>query len=119
MRTRAEWQVATPDTVAEASAICYYMSRSLQRTEKVPLGFVTASTAGSTVQGWIDAESLRAVPGYSNGVDDVLRRAANPASAQTEEARREEAWWDAHDPAAADERAFLSASYDDSSWPTI
>jgi sialate O-acetylesterase len=113
----AAWKVAGPETVGDASAVCYYMARSLQATYKVPVGFINASWGGTTIQGWIGAGALRTVADYSAGVEAIQEHAASPAAALNHEEERQEAWWDAHDPAAKTQRAWISPSFDDSAWP--
>ena len=54
-----QWTALTPETVNDASAVCYYMARSLQASYQIPVGFINASWGGTTIQGWIGAESLR------------------------------------------------------------
>ncbi|KQM65126.1 glycoside hydrolase family 2 [Sphingomonas sp. Leaf17] len=115
----AMWRAIGPDTVGEASAVCYYMARSLKQHLKVPVGFVTAAWGGTTIQGWIGAPSLRTVPAYAAGVAAVQQLATDPAAARATEERRQEAWWDAHDPAAATQRAWARPDFDDSRWPVM
>jgi sialate O-acetylesterase len=114
-----EWKVVTPETVGDASAVCYYMARSLQGTYKVPVGFVNASWGGTTIQGWIGAESLRTVPAYKEGVAAVAQFGADPAAGMRAEDARNEAWWRAHDPQAAAQRAWAAPDFDDSAWPGV
>jgi hypothetical protein len=111
-----EWKVAAPDNIGDASAVCYYMARSLQAQARVPVGFINASWGGTTIQGWIGAASLRTAPGYAGGVDAVAQLAADPAAAMRAEGARNEAWWDAHDPAAAAQRAWSAPGFDDTGW---
>ncbi len=115
----ATWRAIGPETVGEASAVCYYMARSLKQHLKVPVGFVTAAWGGTTIQGWIGAASLKTVPAYAAGVAAVQQLAAAPAAARAAEDRRQEAWWDAHDPAAAAQRAWARPDFDDSRWPVM
>jgi hypothetical protein len=114
------WKVAAPDTIGEASAVCYYMARSLQANYKIPVGFINASWGGVTLQGFVSGPSLRTVSGsYAAGVDAVAELASNPAQARAREEARVEAWWDAHDPAAASQRAWRAPGFDDSAWPQL
>lgn len=114
-----EWKVAAPDTIGDASAVCYYMARSLQAQYKVPVGFINASWGGTTIQGWIGGTSLRTLGDYKNGVDAVAQLASDPAGAMRAEEARNEAWWDAHDPAAGAQRAWKATDFDDSGWGAI
>jgi len=117
LKQPSSWKVAGPDTVGDASAACYYMARALQQRYGVPVGFINASWGGTTIQGWIGAGSLRTLPAYAEGVGLVQQLATDPARAMGREEARVEAWWDAHDPAAARERAFKMPAFDDSAWP--
>jgi sialate O-acetylesterase len=115
----ASWQVAGRDTVGDASAVCYYMARSLQASYNVPVGFINASWGGTTIQGWISPTALRTMGDYTQGVAAVQEHAANAAKALKQEEERQEAWWDAHDPAARRQRAWIAPGFDDSSWPRM
>lgn len=119
LKSAAPWRIVSPATVGEASAVCYYMARSLQRTAKVPVGFIHASWGGTTIQSWISASSLRGVAPFADGVAAVAQLAADPAAAHAAEERRVEAWWDAHDPDAAAQRRWKAPAFDDSGWPSI
>jgi sialate O-acetylesterase len=113
----AAWTPMNADTVGDASAVCYYMARALQAEYKVPVGFVQASWGGTTIQGWIGAESLRTVGDYRAGVDLVAQYGKDPAGAQRAQDARTEAWWRVHDPATAAQRAWADPGFDDSAWP--
>ena len=114
-----QWTVVTPETVGDASAVCYYMARSLQASQKVPVGFVNASWGGTTIQSWIGSESLRTLDGYKTGVAAVAQYGADPVAGMRAEDARNDAWWRAHDPQVAAQRAWISAGFDDSAWPTV
>ena len=113
------WTRMAADTVGDASAVCYYMARSLQASYKVPVGFIQASWGGTTIQGWIGAESLRTLGDYKAGVDAVAQYGADPVAAMRAQDARTEAWWKAHDAATAAQRAWAAPDFDDSAWPTI
>jgi sialate O-acetylesterase len=114
-----EWTLLTPETVGDASAVCYYMARSLQASYKIPVGFINASWGGTTIQSWIGAESLRTLGDYKTGVDAVAQYGADPAAAMRAEDVRNEAWWRAHDAAADAQRAWIAPDFDDSAWQSV
>jgi sialate O-acetylesterase len=114
-----QWTTLTPETVGDASAVCYYMARSLQARYKIPVGFVNASWGGTMIQSWIGAESLRPLDDYRDGVDAVAQYGADPAAAMRAEYARSEAWWRAHDPAAAAQHAWIAPDFDDSAWQSV
>ncbi|HZX25744.1 MAG TPA: sialate O-acetylesterase, partial [Telluria sp.] len=113
------WTPLTPESVGDASAVCYYMARSLQASYNIPVGFVNASWGGTTIQSWIGSESLRTLPAYREGVAAVAQYGADPAAAMRAEDARSEVWWRAHDPAAATQRAWVAPDFDDAAWPTV
>jgi sialate O-acetylesterase len=113
------WTPMTGETVGDASAVCYYMARSLQASYKVPVGFIQASWGGSTIQGWIGAESLRTVGDYKAGIAAVTQYGTDLLAAMRAQDARTEAWWRAHDPAAAAQRAYVAPDFDDNAWPTV
>lgn len=115
----ADWKVAGPDTIGDSSAVCYFMARSLQKDLKIPVGFIHSSWGGTAIQSWISPASLRTVPVYVQGVDTVTGLATDPVKAMAGEAARQEAWWDANDPDAKAQRAFIAPGYDDSAWPSL
>nr|WP_315255167.1 sialate O-acetylesterase [uncultured Duganella sp.] len=113
------WTAVTPETVGEASAVCYYMARSLQAKYQVPVGFINASWGGTTIQGWIAAESLRTLDDYRAGVATVAQYGADRDAAVRAEGERNEAWWRANDPAAAKQHAWSQPDFNDAGWPQV
>jgi len=119
MHGAAAWTGVTPETVGNASAVCYYMARSLQAKYQVPVGFINASWGGTTIQGWIAGESLATLGDYRTGVAAVAQYGADQALALRAEAERNAAWWRAHDPAANAQRGWSAPDFDDAAWPQV
>jgi sialate O-acetylesterase len=116
---KVAWTTLAPETVGEASAVCYYMARSLQASYKIPVGFIHASWGGTTIQSWIGAESLATLADYRAGVAAIAEYGADRAAGMRAEEARNEVWWTAHDPAAAAQRAWRLQDFDDTKWPTV
>lgn len=119
LKNAVQWKVSAADTTGDASAVCYYMARSLQARYGVPVGFINSSWGGTTIQSWIDAPTLRTLPAYAAGVDAVAELAADPAKAMKNEDKRQDIWWEAHDKNAKAQRAWKAADFDDSKWPEM
>ncbi|MEO7494374.1 MAG: sialate O-acetylesterase [Massilia sp.] len=119
LKRPATWNVVTPKTVGEASAVCYYMARSLQRQQKVAVGFIAPTWGGTTIQGWIGAASLRTLPDYAERLEALANMAVDPAKAMADEARRHQLWWEAHDPQAKAQRVWSAPAFDDAAWPEL
>src|SRR5690606_34339180 len=67
------WEVASPETVPDWSATCYYLARDLRAGplagDDVPVGLVTAAWGGSSIQAWMSAEALASAGGYDEALD--------------------------------------------------
>jgi len=116
---RAQWKAVSPETVGDASAVCYFMARSLRMTEKVPMGFIASEWGGTRIESWMSAQSLGKLPGFADRLAAVATYDSDPAAAVAREGARREAVWDGIDPAAKKERAFRAATFDDGSWETL
>lgn len=78
LQQAVQWKVAGTDTTGESSAVCYYMSKALQASEKVPIGFIDTYWGGTPVQAWISEPVLRRMKRYDDGLDALDRYAAHP-----------------------------------------
>ncbi|MEQ8764683.1 MAG: sialate O-acetylesterase [Planctomycetota bacterium] len=56
------WQVCTPETVGDFSAVAFYFGRELQDRLGVPIGLVNVSWGGSTVEAWTRLSALVRCP---------------------------------------------------------
>lgn len=52
------WAKATPETVANFSAVAYFFGQQLQEILEVPVGLIQTSWGGSFVEAWMSNESL-------------------------------------------------------------
>ncbi|WP_152541012.1 sialate O-acetylesterase [Luteimonas huabeiensis] len=89
----AAWQAATPETVRDFSAACFYFARELRKTLDVPMGLIDASWGGSRIQAWTSAEALRAGGHADEDLDVLALYAKDPARAAARWGERWAAWW--------------------------
>jgi len=95
------WVPATPATVRDFSAACFYFARELQKTVDVPMGLIQAAWGGSRIEAWTRADALRAYGGRDEALDVLALYARDPAAAQPRWGRHWERWWSSRDGAAA------------------
>ena len=119
LKAQAKWQVAAADTTGEASAVCYYMAKTLQAAHGGAVGMIDSYWGGTTIQSWISPDALATLPNYKAGVATVHNYGVAPDKAEAELGKTQEAWWDAHDPDMKAERAYAAPGFDDSKWPTL
>ena len=86
-----EWQVCSPETAGEFSAVGYYFATDIQLQLEVPIGIIKASLGGSPIEGWISADAIASTPasvpairewarmktGYDNRAKDYRSQIAN------------------------------------------
>lgn len=80
----SSWQLCTPETAGEFSAVAYYFGKELHRKLTVPIGLIHTSWPGTTAEEWTDDASLRSDPAlapilerWHQARSDEKRRAGN------------------------------------------
>ena len=58
---KGDWQVCSPETVRELSAIGYVFARRIHKASNVPIGVIDASRGGTTVEAWTPLDKLRSL----------------------------------------------------------
>lgn len=66
----ASWEICSPATVANFSAVGYYFGRKLWRELGVPVGLVSTNWGGTPAEAWTPLPTLEARPDYEALVDD-------------------------------------------------
>jgi sialate O-acetylesterase len=56
------WELCSPATVSEFSAVAYFYARDLCRRLQVPIGIVNATWGGSAVDAWMSPMALQRMP---------------------------------------------------------
>jgi sialate O-acetylesterase len=69
-----EWQVCSPQTVSNFSAVGYLFARDLNQALKVPVGIVLSAFGASTAEAWIPRDALLADPLLKPMVDKLDAR---------------------------------------------
>ena len=72
--TQAQWQVCSPETVADFTAVGYYMARELLGELDVPIGLVNSSWGGTRVEPWTPPVGFQGVPEVKGIYQSVLGR---------------------------------------------
>jgi len=63
--TSAAWEVCTPKTASEFSAVGFFFGRELYQEFNVPVGLIASAVGGTAAQLWTPAESLRSEPYFA------------------------------------------------------
>jgi sialate O-acetylesterase len=91
------WAVATPESAADFSAVCFLTGKALQAEYDVPVGLIDASWGGSRIEPWISEATLDASGQHAAAVEMMRLYRTDPPAALTLYADQWTGWWKAHD----------------------
>lgn len=60
-----QWQICSPDTVGDFSAVGYYYGQTLHAALGVPIGLIDNSWGGSSAEAWVPRKALEADERYA------------------------------------------------------
>ncbi|MFP6900535.1 MAG: sialate O-acetylesterase [Opitutales bacterium] len=66
------WQVCSPSTVANFTAVGYYFGRHLQQELEIPIGLIGSNWGGTRIEPWTPPEGFKAVPALKESHADKL-----------------------------------------------
>ena len=112
----SEWQPASPATVGEFSATCFYFARALQKSIHVPMGLVNASWGGSKIRTWMSEPALRASGFFDRSADILDLYVKDTLSGVAPFGAVWEDWW-RHSVPTAPGREPWSPALDVQDWP--
>lgn len=56
------WQVCSPQTVADFSAVAYFFARKLNQELNIPIGIINSSWGGTDIESWTSADTFSKLP---------------------------------------------------------
>src|SRR5207249_11739043 len=68
----AAWQLCSPNSVSNFSAVAYYFGRFLQKDLSVPVGLIHSSWGGSPAEVWVGEQTLASNPDYKRDILDAF-----------------------------------------------
>jgi sialate O-acetylesterase len=116
---KGKWDVATPDTVKDFTAVGYFFGRDLHRARHVPVGLIHASWGGTPAEAWTSEVGLRPLPDFADIGDQLKTLIADPEAAKRQYEQRLETWFIANDSGSAVGRSWSDPALDSGSWKTM
>jgi len=118
--TTINWKPLTKQHVWLFSAIGTFLGQRMQQQTGVPQGIIVNSWGGTPIEAWISADSLER--DYPMALEKTrLYQDEDIVKAQQQFNQKADVRWrqllDARDPGVS--QHFISADYDDSSWPIV
>ncbi len=65
------WNVCTPETIPDFSAVAYYFGRYLHKELDVPIGLIRSAWGGTVIEAWISEDGLSEFPEFSNQINSI------------------------------------------------
>ncbi|MGJ7029902.1 sialate O-acetylesterase [Niabella hirudinis] len=72
------WDICTPKTVADFSAVAYFFARGIYEKTKIPIGLIHSSWGGTIAEAWTSYETLQQLPDFAAAAEKI--RAAGETS---------------------------------------
>lgn len=69
--TKTGWQVCTPETVPNFTAVGYFFGRNLQERLDVPIGLIGSNWGGTRIEPWTPPAGFKAVPALKDITDKL------------------------------------------------
>ncbi len=108
----ADWQVCSPETVGDFSAVGYFFGRKLHRDLKVPIGLIDSSWGGTVAQAWTSKAALQTMPDF----EKPLAQLEENLQAKTTMAERTAIWWQSD---AGTAGLWRKTDFDDVNWQSV
>ncbi|MEM7396087.1 MAG: sugar-binding domain-containing protein, partial [Verrucomicrobiota bacterium] len=114
------WQICSPRTAGNFTAVGYYFGRHLHRNLKVPIGLINTSWGGTIVETWTSAETLKTHPDFKAKIEEFAAMGDDVKKAGEAYQKKLIEWQKAYDKAlnAADEQ-WQVAGHDDAGWKSM
>ncbi len=114
-----QWQVCSPQTAADFTAVGYHFARKLWDDMHIPVGLVNSSWGGTHVETWISGESFFAEPEFEAWKAAMPKNADSILASKEARIREIVARNQPILPSPAEAAGFRNAGLDDASWKTM
>lgn len=117
------WQLATPDSASNFSAVAYLFARELYERHRVPLGLIEADYGGTPAEVWASESALKTIPEFQHSLECIARADEKSRSHYNKYLSQKEAWNQAHEKedrgSVGGRSPWADPNFDVSKWPVI
>jgi sialate O-acetylesterase len=117
-----KWQIATPESSRQFSAVGYYFGQRVQRELGTPVGVICSAVGGSVVQAWTSADALATFPDLKNAYQSQWARIQNYDADRAAYPARMQAWVKTHereDKPSANPALYAAPDADTNGWRKV
>lgn len=106
LQQQDDWKTASPKSIDEFSAVCYFFGREIQEKLNVPVGLIAASWGGSPIEAWMKLSSVDNLGLFSKEIVDIKHFVQEPEKAKAEYEQSKLEWWKINDPGTFPDKLF-------------
>jgi sialate O-acetylesterase len=88
------WQIVSPETIRDFSAVAYFFGRDLEDELEVPIGLIGSNWGGTPAEAWTSESALRPFGDFDPVLDRIVEERGNPQAVAERAARALQAWWE-------------------------
>ncbi len=63
VEVKGEWEICSPQTVSNFSAVAYFYAREIYENTGIPIGIINSSWGGTDIETWMSMDAFRKLPG--------------------------------------------------------
>lgn len=112
------WQICSPATVADFSAVAYFFARKLNTELNIPIGIINSSWGGTDIETWISDEAFAKLPQHFSKRYDGAK-IENIEKFLEENKSRKAAYYEAMTNEPGMSEKWFAPSTDISAWKTM
>ena len=80
----ASWQVCSPKTVNQFSAVGYFFGRELYQNLKIPIGLIGDNFGGTVIETWMSPDAFQDMPVYQKQIAQLNEKKDTPSKKEIE-----------------------------------
>jgi len=112
------WQVCSPETIGEFSAVAYFFGREINQKTKIPIGLIDASWGGTVAEAWTSREALMPLdPAFRSRLETLDKLVAE--SQKTGAVDPMIKWWQDNDAGLQNGNNWSAPDFDNAAWPEM
>lgn len=110
------WQPATPESVQDFSAVCYFFAKRLKPEIGVPIGLIDATWGGTPVEAWTSRSALETLDGFEAPLGRIDAYLEDPDAYEKAYRVALDAWWWDNDPGTTADPPWQESTLIRSDW---
>ena len=114
-----EWQLASPETVGNFSAVAYFYARELYEKLNVPIGLINSSWGGTQIESWISKDAMQTFDEFKEPLAQMPGSLDSLSNARKQKLDEKIIAEQGNFPYPSEVKSWMLPTFDDSNWKTM